>query len=360
MLTFKNSFTADQTANTALLSQRVDVLTARLEAIPGVASAAAVDSLPTQLTPDLPFDVVGRPMDKQKGNGEPEYMPITPHYFDALGIPAIAGRTFTQADTKGSTPVVIINQTVARKAFRGSNPIGQSIIVGAGMGPSFADSPREIVGVVGDVRQEGLDKDAPEVLYLPQAQIPDASTKLETSLLGMSWAVRTRSAGINVAAQAERIFMDNARTPLLNVEPLAQVVSASVAQQRFNMLLLCGFGLISLLLGAAGLYGVMSYAVAGRTKEIGVRMALGAERGDILRMVLREAVVLVGVGLVIGVGGGLAGERVLHSLFFAASTGLPLTLVSVCAVLLLTGLVSAWLPARRAASTEPMQALRSE
>ncbi len=360
VLTFKNSFSAEQDASTAVLSQRLDVLTGRLEAIPGVEAAAAVNSLPTQLAPDLPFQVLGRTDEQQKQLGEPKYMPVTAHYFDVLRIPTLAGRSFTVADSHGSTPVVIINEQVARTDFNGQNPIGQHILIGAVMGPRFQDAVREIIGVVGDVKQAGLDQNAPEILYLPESQIPDALTKMNVNLLGMSWVVRTRSAQIGVAPEAQRIFMDNARAPLLNVESLARVVSASVAQQRFSMLLLCGFGVVSLALGAAGLYGVMSYIVAGRAKEIGVRMALGAQRGNILRMVMREAGVLVGLGLTAGIAGALAGERLLQSLFLATTFHLPLTLAAMCGVLLLTGLAATWVPAHRAASTEPMQALRIE
>ena len=360
MLTFKNSFSAQQDASTATVAQRLDVLTERLEAIPGVEAAAAVNDLPTQLVPDLPFQVLGRSAEQQKQLGEPKYMPVTAHYFDVLRVPTLAGRTFTLADSHDSTPVVVINQELARTDFKGQNPIGQHILVGAVMGPRFQDSVREIVGVVGDVKQIGLDQNAPEILYLPESQIPDALTKMNVNLLGISWVVRTRSAQISVASQAQSIFMDNARAPLLSIEPLAQVVNASVAQQRFSMLLLCGFGLISLSLGAAGLYGVMSYTVAGRTKEIGVRMAHGARRGTILWMVLREAGLLVGLGLMVGIVGGLAGERLLQSLIFGTQSNLPLTLAVMCGVLLLTGLAAAWVPGRRAASTEPMEALRME
>jgi len=163
-----------------------------------------------------------------------------------------------------------------------------------------------------------------------------------------------------VAAAARRIFKDDARTPLLNVETMQDVISASVAQQRFTMLLLGCFGLISLLMGAAGLYGVMSYTVARRTKEIGVRLAIGADRGDILRMVLREAGLLVGLGLLGGLAASLAGAQLLRSLLFGVAPRDPLTMGAMCAVLLLTGLFAAWWPASRAAATEPMEALRME
>lgn len=360
VLTFKNVFTGEQASTSALLGQRMDELSARLEAIPGVASAAAADNLPTQLVPDLPFDIIGRSADSKDASGDETYVPVTAHYFDALQVPVVTGRQFTQADTHGSAPVVIINEQFARTYFKGENPVGQHIRIGAQMGPGFEDPVREIVGVVGDVKQKGLDQPAPGVMYLPSAQIPDQLTQMANGLLGMSWVLRLKSPGVDAVTPARRIFLDNSHTPLLSVEFLDEVVSASLAQQRFSMILLSGFGLISLVLGAAGLYGVMSYTVARQTKEIGVRMAVGALPGDIARKVLREAGVLVAMGLVAGIAVSLAGAQLLRSLVFGIAPRDPRMLVAASCLLLLTGLVAAWLPARRAAATEPMQALRSE
>ncbi len=360
VMTFKNAFTDEQAASSALLGRRLDELTARLEAIPGVASAAAVSNLPTQLVADLSFDIIGRSKDRKDAHGDEKYIGITPHYFDALRVPLVSGRSFTQSDSHGSAPVVIVNQQFVRTYFKGENPIGQHIHIGAMMGPDFADQVREIVGVSGDIKQTGLDQPTPGVMYLPAAQLPDRETQMFNGLLGMSWIVRTKSSQVDVATAARRIFMDNAHTPLLSVEPLDEVVSASVAQQRFSMILLSAFGLISLVLGAAGLYGVLSFAVARQTKEIGVRMAVGAQRGDIIRMVLRDAGKLIVLGLVVGVIGALAGAHLLQSLVFGIAPRDPLTLACMCGVLLLTGLFAAWWPARRAAATEPMQALRAE
>jgi predicted permease len=360
VLTFKTSFTEQQAATSASLGQRMDELAARLEAQPGVEAAAAVNTLPTQLTPTMPFDILGRPAGTPNAAGSGDYMPITTHFFDALRIPMMAGRSFRLTDAPGTQPVAVINDQFARTYFKGQNPIGQRIRVGAVMGPGFEDRIREIVGVVGDTKHAGLDAPAPAILYLPQAQIPDRETQMEAALLGLSWVVRTRSGQADVAAAAQRIFMDNARTPLLSVESMQDVISASVAQQRFTMMLLGCFGLMSLLMGGAGLYGVMSYSVARRTKEIGLRMAIGAHRGDILRMILREAVLLVALGLVIGLAASLAGMQLLRSLLFGIAPRDPFTLAATCGVLLLTGLFAAWWPANRAASTEPMQALRME
>ncbi len=359
-LTFKNSFTDQQTATSAALGMRLNELTSRIEAIPGVASAAAASTLPTQLVPDLPFDVLGRASDRTDASGDEKYVSITAGFLRTLEIPILAGRTFTEADTNGTMPVLIVNQQFARTFFRNENPIGQHVLIGKVMGPGFEDNVREIVGVVGNVKQAGLDEPAPGIMYLPAAQIPDQETRMMNGLLGESWVVRVESARVDVLPVIRRIFMDSAHTPLLAVEPMDEVISASVAQQRFSMILLCGFGLISLALGAAGLYGVMSYNVARQTREIGVRMALGARREDVAGMVLKDAGVLVGIGLVIGIAASLLGAKILGSLLFGVKPRDPMTLAAASAVLLLTGLFAAWWPAWRAARVEPIEALRSE
>ena len=358
VVTFKTSFTDQQVVTSAALGQRLDELTARMEAQPGIEAAAAVNSLPTQLTPDLPFDILGRPAGNANASGEEKFMPITADYFDVLRIPLVAGRTFRLSDAPGTEPVVIINERVAGAYFKGQNPIGQHIRIGAIMG--LEDGVREIVGVVGDTKNSGLDAPAPGIMYLPGAQIPDSITRGGVGQRGVSWVVRAKSGQVDVAAVARRIFKDEARTPLLSVETMQDVISSSVAQQRFTMILLGCFALISLLMGAAGLYGVMSYTVARRTKEIGVRLAIGADRGDILRMVLSEAGRLVALGLMVGLAASLAGAQLLRSLLFDVAPRNPLTMGAMCGVLLLTGLFAAWRPALRAASIEPMQALRME
>lgn len=360
ILTFKNSFTDQQAATSAMFGRHLSELKTQIDAVPGVLSSGAAISLPTQLTPDLPFDIIGRASNRKDASGNGEYIPVTAGFLETLEIPVIEGRAFTDADSHGSAPVVIVNRELARTYFPDQNPIGQHLLIGKLMGSGFEDPVREIVGVVGDVRQDGLDQPAPGIMYLPAAQIPDLETRMTNGLVGESWAVRTRSETVAVLPAIRRDFMDNVHVPLLSVEPMSQVIGDSVAQQRFNMILLSGFGLISLVLGAAGLYGVMSYAVARQTKEIGVRMALGAERADIARMVLRDAGLLVGIGLAVGLATALAGTRILSSLLFGVAPRDPLTLAAASAVLLATGLLAAWWPARRAAHVEPMEALRSE
>jgi predicted permease len=359
VVTFKTGFTDAQTANSAVFGQTLNQLAARTEALPGVESAAAVINPPTQIVPDLPFDIIGRTAEQDHDFDE-KYIPITADYFSALKIPVVAGRAFTTSDTKAAAPVLIVNEQFAKTYFPGENPIGQHIVVGKAMGPEFEDPVREIVGVVGNVKQLGLDVPAPAAMYLPSGQLPDSMARLEGRIYGMSWLVRMKSSQVNLASPLRQVFLDTAQIPIAGMTSMDQVMSVSVSQQRFNMLLLSGFGVIALLLGAFGLYGVMSYTVARQTKEIGVRMALGAQRSDILAMVLREAGLLVGVGLVVGIAASIAGGRLMSSLLFGVAAGDPKTLVAMSLLLVVTGLFAAWFPARRAASTEPMQALRSE
>ena len=359
VLTFKTSLPSGQVGSGLPLAERVGELAARVEALPGVESAASVLALPTQLTPNLQAKKIGA-ASNQSQSMFPDYLPVTRHYFKALRIPLIAGRAFRGSDSAGAMPVVIVNQNLARTYYKGENPIGRHILIGAGLGPAFMDHEREIVGVVGDVKQAGMDRPAPAITYLPAAQEPTTIMQMQTSLLGESWVVRMKRAHVNVLPEIRQIFMKDAHAPLLNVESMDAVMRASVASQRFSMILLCLFGLIALVMSGAGLYGVMSYNVARRRKEIGVRMALGARREDVARSVLKDAGWLVGIGLVIGIVTSLAAGKLISSLLFGVKPQAPLALVVAAVVMLLTGLFAAWWPALRAAGVEPMEALRNE
>jgi predicted permease len=360
LVTFKTSFNTEQAGDSATLGRNLTELIDQIQELPGVHSVAAAMVLPTQTGPDLPFDVIGRPAGTQGSGGDEKYVPITANYFAALRIPVLKGRPFSSSDEHNSTPVVIVNQEFAHKYFPAENPIGRNILIGAAMGPGFEDNPREIIGVVGNTKQDGLDKPDPGVMYVLVDQVPDALTRLDVGHLGMSWIVRVRSSQLGLVDPLRQIFSRQGRIPLLGVETMQDLMGASVAQQRFSMLLLSIFGLISLALGAAGLYGVMSYSVARQTKEIGIRMALGAQPRNISQMVLREALLLVGCGLAVGVIVSVAGAQLLRSLLFGVTPHDPITFISAVAVLLIVGLLAAWWPARRAAKVDPMVALRYE
>lgn len=222
-------------------------------------------------------------------------------------------------------------------------------------------APLAVIGpVVGNRGISACDGDLLAELH-PDGAIVANKRQTDLSFVSRDQEVeRTQSTRVDVLPAIRRIFMENAHAPLLSEEPMNEVISGSVAQQRFSMILLCGFGIISLVVGAAGLYGVMSYTVARQTREIGVRMALGARREDVAGMVLKDAGMLVGIGLVIGIAASLLGAKIVGSLLFGVKPRDPLTLATALVLLSLTGLSAAWWPVRRAARVEPMEALRSE
>jgi predicted permease len=360
VLTFDMTFGKDDGSNTQRLWSQEERLLNDIESLPGVLAAGTATSLPTQPHPDLPFEIVGRPRDAKGSGGEADINSISPHYLQALSVPVIRGRGFDARDTHSSTAVVLISDALAKKYFPTQNPIGEHILIGRIMGPVFADSPREIIGVVADTKEEALDREPPVLLYEPVTQVPDPITQLANEKLGISWAIRTAAPDPSLAENIRKIFQRDVQLPPLHVRPMDAVVAKSVAAQRFSAVLLGLFGGIALLLGAAGLYAVMSHSVLRQTREIGVRMAIGAGRAEVLQMVLRQA----GWLLIIGVGAGLTLSlvltRLMRSMLYGVAPYDPLTIISVSAILIFTGFAAAYLPARRASRVDPMQALRAE
>ncbi len=360
VLTFDMTFTGQDGSSTERLSSREETLINDIEALPGVLAAGTAPSLPTQPHPDLPFDIVGRPADDKDSRGEADINMVSRHYLQSLAIPVLRGRGFDSRDTHSSTPVVLISQALAKRYFSTQNPIGEHILIGRVMGPLFADPPREIIGVVADTKEEALDRAAPLLLYEPVSQVPDAMSQLANEKLGISWVVRTAAPDPSLAENIRKIFQRDVQLPLLHVRTMDAVVARSVSAQRFSALLLALFGGIALLLGAAGLYAVMSHSVLRQTREIGVRMAIGAGRAEVLFMVLRQAGWLLIIGVAVGLALSLVLTRLMRSMLFGVVPYDPLTILSVSAILIFTGFVAAYLPARRASQVDPMQALRAE
>jgi len=362
VLTLQTSLTNSRYDTTAKASNMVRQVLERLEAMPGVESAAATIMLPLEGQIDLPFNIEAHPPSNgDKYNGDEQWRFVSPHYFTALHIPLLRGRRFDERDTGNSERVIIINQAMAKKYWPNENPIGQRITIAKGLGPDFEEPTRQIVGIVGDAREAGLKGEDQQVMYVPQAQITDPITRLANSVIPLSWVVKGSSDPSALTAAIRREFSTiDAQLSVSRTRTMDQVISESTARQNFNMLLLTIFAGLALLLAAIGIYGLMSYSVEQRLQELGIRMALGAGGGDMLKLVVGQGMLLTGIGAVVGLAAAFGLARVLASLLFGVKTTDPLTYIVVAAVLATVALLACVLPALRAIKIDPVIALRYE
>jgi predicted permease len=320
---------------------------------PGIQAAAVVTDLPLFGGSSTGFDVSGRPLAAPTERPLTEYRSASPEYFRTMGIDLIAGRAFTDEDKAGAPGVAIINQTLARRYFGNENPIGKRI------GLSRPIDWREIVGVVRDVRNYGLAADVKPECYVPYLQ--NLADYLAGSAAWMMMVVRTESAPSGyVAAIKREIQLIDKDQPISSMKPMMAYLEESIAQRRFNMLLLGLFATLALVLAAIGIYGVISYSVAQRTREFGIRIALGAGRADILALMTRQGMGPALLGLVIGLAAAAATTRFMASLVFQVSVTDPMIFAVVALVLALVALAACLLPARRASRVDPIEALRYE
>ncbi len=329
-------------------------IAARVQAMPGVESAALIYPLPFGGSSTTnTFLIDGRPAPRPEDKPSANYRLVSPDYFRVLGVPVRSGRVFTTRDAENAPLVIVVNESFARRFFAGADPLGQHIIVERGADDSAKQPTREIVGVVGDVRHEGLDTEAGPEFYVPYMQGPERY---------MDLVVRTKTANVAGMAASVRAAIKqwDAEQYVPNVEPLTQRVAESLARRRFNMLLTGLFAAVALLLAAVGIFGVTAYSVTQRTHEIGLRMALGAQPSDVLRLVLGQGLRLVLGGIVLGVAVALALTRVLTSMLYGVRPTDPLTFLSVSVLLTLVALVACYIPARRATKVDPVVAMRYE
>jgi putative ABC transport system permease protein len=360
VLTIQTSMAGGSYSTTAKVANFETQVLRRIEGLPGVEAAAATISLPANECCDLPFTIASKPPAKgDQYNGDEEYRPISPHYFRVFRIPLLRGREFAETDAPNSARVVIINEALARKYWQKEDPLGQVITIGKGLGPEFDDPPRQIVGIVANSREKRLSDADPSVIYVPESQVPEGLTKLANNVIPLSWAVRSKSDPLALRAAIEGEFRAvDGLMPVARVRPMEQVVAETIARDRFTMLLLSIFAGIALLLAAIGIYGLISYSVEQRTQEIGVRMALGAGRSEVLRLIFGQGMKLAAAGVLLGLAFAFALTRVLSSLLFGVKAADPLSFAAVALILLLIALSATWFPARRAAAVEPLEALR--
>jgi predicted permease len=359
VLTLRTSMASGSYATTAKIDAFSTQVTQRLENLPGVAAAGASIMLPLEDGVDLPFNIVGHPPAKGKFEGDEQWRSVSGDYFKVFRIPLLRGRLFTERDKGNSGPSVIINDVMARKYWKNSDPVGQTIVIGQGLGPQFADPPRQIVGIVGAVCESGLSDGKVAVMYIPQSQTPQGITDLANSIIPLSWEVRTAGEPMAMRAAIEREFRAvDGLLPISQVRTMDQVMAASIGRQNFNMTLLTVFAAIALLLASIGVYGLMAYSVEQRAQEIGIRMALGASQRDMLRLVIFHGMKLAGIGVVIGLGAAYGLTRLLGHLLFGVKSSDPATFAAVAGVLTAVAAAATYFPARHAAAVNPTQALR--
>ena len=363
VLTLKTAISGSRYDSTAKVANMVEQATDRIQAVPGVRVAACAVAVPMeQVGIDLPFSIAGRtPKINGKWEGDEYWRFVSPGYFEALRIPLLRGRTFTRTDTGKSDHVVIVNEAFAKKYWPKGDPIGQRLLIGHGLGGDFEEPERQVVGVVGSVTEMGLGSGLVPVMYVPQSQITDGLTRLGASLLPLSWLIRTNGDPHSVASAVGHQLesLDPQLTPS-HVASMNQVIAESNTRNNFNTLLLSVFASIALLLAAIGIYGLMSYAVEQRTQEIGIRMALGANQGKIMRLVLGQGMRLAIIGTVVGLAAAYGLTRFLSRLLFGIKPGDPLAFSAVAGILIVVTLLAAFIPTRRAMRVDPMQALRQE
>ena len=328
----------------------------RLSGLSGVESVGLTGLLPLDGPfSSLPIIVVGRPLNGPS-HGNSSYGQVSAGYFEAIKIPLLRGRFFTNADRLGSPEVAIINQAMARQFWPDGDPLNSQILIAKGLGPRLEEPVRQIVGIVGDVHDDALNRDTEPAVFVPVAQRPDARTAGNS----VAWVIRVRAETPSLNSAIQNELHQATGMPVPPLRPMEEVIAKSTARQDFNMLLMIIFGGAALLLAAIGIYGLMAHSVQQRTQEMGVRMALGAEPGDVRNMVVFQGMRLALAGVVIGVAAALGLTRFLASFLFGVKALDPLVFIATPILLGGVALVAVWLPARRASRVDPVNALRYE
>lgn len=324
-----------------------DTLLGRLEALPQVSAAGMVQTLPMRGGYFLSFSVQGRPAPKPAEKPSANHRAVSPRYFAALGIPLMRGRTFTDRDAEKAPMVAVVDEAFVQRHFPGEDPIGRGLDIGNG-----TDGFYDIVGVVGNVHHSGLDANPNPTMYVPYRQ----------DVFSTMWIVaRTDGDPAQLSAAARQAVREvDPGLPAYSLSPLENIVTDSVAQRRFSMLLLASFAVIALFLAAVGLYGVVAYTVSQRTQEIGVRMAVGAQRSDVLSMVVGGGMKLALVGVAIGLAAAMALSRLLETMLFQVAPSDPASYGATALLLLVVAALACYVPARRAMRVDPIVALRQE
>jgi len=319
----------------------------KLSSIPGTESVSAINNLPLSGGTSTAFVIEGKPAPAHSGDQMTEYRVISPDYFRTMAIPLLKGRYFTSQDIKGAVGVTIVNQALVDRYFPGEEPLGKRLVIDIRQ-----KIPREIVGVVDNVKHYGLDAPVQPESYVPLAEDP---------WRGMNLALRTNSDPSGLAATVRRAVLSvDKDMPVYDIKTMDQRIAASFSQRRSQVSLITLFAALAFLMAVIGIYSVISHSVSQRIQELGIRIALGAQPSDILKLVIREGLLLCVAGLAIGLAGTFAFNRLLVNLLFGVSAIDPIVFISVPLVLMLASLSASYVPARRATRVDPTIALRCD
>jgi len=351
VLTMEMSLNGPRYQNTAGMTQLLRDGRNRLNAFPGVEVAAAGFWRPIDVEDGAGFQVIGRPVEKDCCSSQ--WMSITPGYMRLFRIPVLRGRDFTENDIAEAPAVNLVNEAFARKFWPGEDPIGQHIRHGNRM--------ETIIGVVADFHDNGLAQPADPMIIAPIAQVSDDYNAAYANIQPLFWLVRTRGdPHLSIPAITEQLRIASNGFPVAHIRTMDEVMEGSTARQNFNMLLLTIFGAVALVLAAIGIYGLMAYSVAQRTQEMGIRMALGADRDTIRKLVVWQGMRIALVGVVAGIAASFALSRLLSTFLFGVKPWDPTVFVSAPFILAAIALLAVWSPAARASRVDLIQALRAE
>jgi predicted permease len=363
VLTMKLSLPEARYATPEAYGTFVQRVLSRVRGLSGVEAAGFALSLPleTGARQDIVIQQYERGAAISERLGEVLYRPVTGGYFRALRVELVRGRLVDDLDKYGSAPVAVINEAAARRYWPGKEPIGAKILLGRALGPYGDPEPREVIGVVRDVHEGGLQEEPPAIVYIPLRQMPAPYLRMAVRLVSQSLLVRAAEVDEKlIEAVQKEIHAVDPEQPVTDIVSMEEVVSRALGPQRFSTLLLGLMAGLALVLAAVGIYGVLSYLVSQRIQELGLRLALGATPGQVVWLVLRQGMAPVLVGVTLGMGGAFGLTRLLSHLLYEVSTKDPMVFVAAPGVLLVVALVATWLPAYRASRVDPMVTLRAE
>ena len=363
VLTLRMTLTGERYKTSAQVASFANQVAASMEHVPGVARAAVTNYLPLSSGMNIPLAaIIGQPNPEKRFLGNLEWFGITPRFFDVMRIRVRSGRGIEDRDTSASRPVVVVNEAFANRFFPHESAVGHQILIAWNLlGPAYADTPREIVGVVSNIHEGSLDALPSPAAFVPFTQVSDAVSAEANSIMPITVMARAQGDPLSISrAVLDRIHVADSMLPVFDIRPMQQVVGDSIQARRFMMMLLGSFAALALALATVGIYGVMSYVVAQRTREIGIRAALGATPESIMRGLLRQGLTLAAGGAAIGVAGALALTRLLNSFLFGVTSRDPLTFLGTPVLLALVALLACYIPARRALRVDPATALRYE